>query len=118
GVAAVTVRDEVGAGAGKGTSADCTPALTGVATIPAGQSFVDITITPVEDYLIEGNETVTLTLSDSGSYDVGAAKTATVAIADNTVGVPTFLGVAAGDADASSAVLWTPVDQQAELPVH
>jgi hypothetical protein len=36
------------------------PELTGVATILAGQSFVDITITPVEDTLIEGPETLTL----------------------------------------------------------
>src|SRR5262249_10364175 len=43
---------------------------------------------------------------------------ATVNIADNVVGVPPFLGVAAGDADTSSAVLWTRVDQQATVPVH
>src|SRR5262249_55116397 len=64
-------------------SGDYTPTLTGAATITSGQSFVDITITPVDDQLVEGNETVTLTLGDSGSYDVGASASATVTIADN-----------------------------------
>ena len=101
-VGPLTVSYTVATGAGQATSADYTPALTGAATILSGQSFVDITITPVNDNIVEGSETVTLTLGDSGSYDVGANKTATVTIADNP-----FLGVAAGDADASSAVLWT-----------
>ena len=103
---------------GSANSPDYTPSLTGVATIGAGQSFVDITITPVEDTLIEGPETLTLTMGDSGSYDVGAPASATVNISDNASGVPPFLGVAAGDADTSSVVLWTRVDQQAMVPVH
>src|SRR5262249_22919791 len=102
---------------GSANNADYTPELTGVATIAAGQSFVDITITAVEDTLIEGPETLSLTIGDSGSYDVGASASATVNIADNA-NVPPFLGVAAGDADTSSAVLWTRVDQQAAVPVH
>jgi phosphodiesterase/alkaline phosphatase D-like protein len=79
---------------------------------------VDITITPVEDTLIEGPETLTLTIGDSGSYDVGSPASATVNIQDNVVGVPPFLGVAAGDASTNSVVLWTRVDQQASVPVH
>jgi uncharacterized protein YjiK/phosphodiesterase/alkaline phosphatase D-like protein len=118
-VGALTVSYTITAGAGQATSGvDYTPELTGVATIASGQSFVDITITPVEDFLIEGPETATLTLGDSGSYDVGAPGSATVNIADNAVGVTPFLGVAAGDPDASSVVLWTRVDQQATVPVH
>jgi phosphodiesterase/alkaline phosphatase D-like protein len=35
-----------------------------------------------------------------------------------SVGVPPFLGVAAGDASTNSVVLWTRVDQQAAVPVH
>jgi len=103
---------------GSASSADYTPVLTGGSTIPAGQSFVDIKITPVEDTLIEDAETLTLTLVASGSYDVGSPSSATVNIADNSVGVPPFLGVAAGDADTSSAVLWTRVDRQGAVPVH
>lgn len=103
---------------GSADGSDYTPALTGADTIPAGQAFVDITITPVEDTLIEGPETLTLTIGDSGSYDVGSPANGTLTIVDNAAGVPPFLGVAAGDADTNSAVLWTRVDRQAAVPVH
>ncbi len=118
-IGALTVSYTIATGAGQATNGvDFTPQLTGVATIASGQSFIDITITPVEDSLIEGAETLTLTLGDSGSYDVGTPSSATVTIADNAAGVQPFLGVAAGDADTNSAVLWTRVNQQAMVPVH
>jgi uncharacterized protein YjiK len=82
-VGALTVNYTVATGAGQAGPADFTPALTGAATIAAGQSFVDLTITPVDDPLFEGPETVTLTVFDTGSYDVGTSTTATVTIADN-----------------------------------
>jgi uncharacterized protein YjiK/phosphodiesterase/alkaline phosphatase D-like protein len=103
-VGPLTVSYTVATGAGQATSDDYTPTLLGSATIPSGQSFVDITITPVSDNLLEGVEAVILTLGDSGSYDIGANKTAIVTIADP------FLGVAAGDADSSSAVLWARIN--------
>lgn len=112
-VGPLTVNYVVATGTGQATSADYLPTLSGVITIPAGQLFIDITITPVNDNLVEGNETVTLTLGDTGSYDVGPNKIATITIADNP-----FLGVAAGDADANSAVLWTRVNRTADLSVH
>ncbi|MBD2494445.1 Ig-like domain-containing protein [Nostoc sp. FACHB-280] len=79
---ALTVNYTVGGGANQ---TDYTPNLTGSVVIPVGQSFVDITITPVDDSLLEGNETVTLTLVDTADYDLGATATATVTIADNDV---------------------------------
>jgi uncharacterized protein len=82
-VGAMTVNYTVATGVGQAGSADYTPALTGAATIASGQSSVDIAITPVDDTLFEGSETVTLTLFDSGSYDVGTPSTATITIADN-----------------------------------
>ncbi len=81
----LTVSYTIATGAGQATSADYTPTLMGAATIPAGQSFVEITITPVNDTLVEGNEMVTLILGDTGSYDVGANGTATVTIADSPI---------------------------------
>jgi hypothetical protein len=80
-VGTLTVNYTIAAGSGQATSADYTQTLTGSVTIASGQSYADITITPVDDALVEGAETVTLTLGDSGSYDVGATKTATVTIA-------------------------------------
>jgi hypothetical protein len=51
-------------------------------TIPSGQASATVTITPVIDGLLEGNETVTLTLAPGG-YTVGSPSAATVTIADH-----------------------------------
>jgi uncharacterized protein YjiK len=80
---ALSVVYTIATGAGQATAADYTPALTGTVLIPAGASSVDVTITPVDDSLVEGAETVTLTLSDTGSYDVGTNASATITIQDN-----------------------------------
>ena len=80
---ALTVNYTVATGAGQAVGADYTPALTGLVAIAAGQAFADITITPVNDLLIEGSETVTINLTDTANYDLGATATATVTIADN-----------------------------------
>ncbi|MGB8169098.1 MAG: alkaline phosphatase D family protein [Chthoniobacteraceae bacterium] len=83
-VGSLTVNYTISTGAGQATNGvDYTQSLTGVATIASGQSFVEITITPVDDTLIEETETVTMTLGDTGSYDVGTPATATVTITDN-----------------------------------
>jgi uncharacterized protein len=66
---------------------DYTPNLTGQTTIPAGASFIDITLTPVDDTTIEGSETATLTLVDGAAYDPGSPSSATVTIVDNDVAV-------------------------------
>ncbi|MEI9897709.1 MAG: lamin tail domain-containing protein [Chthoniobacter sp.] len=42
----------------------------------------------MDDQVVEGPETVTLTLGDTGSYDVGSPATATVTIADDANQVP------------------------------
>ncbi|MCC3500520.1 MAG: S8 family serine peptidase, partial [Microcoleus sp. PH2017_15_JOR_U_A] len=57
--------------------------LSGSVTIPAGQSSVAIPIVPVDDNLVEGDETVALTLSTGQGYTIGKDGSATVTIADN-----------------------------------
>ncbi|AFY47640.1 3-phytase (myo-inositol-hexaphosphate 3-phosphohydrolase) [Nostoc sp. PCC 7524] len=57
--------------------------LTGTATIAAGKTYVDITVTPVDDALVEGNETVILNIIDGSNYDLAANASATVTIIDN-----------------------------------
>ena len=57
--------------------------LTGTATFAAGSSTTTITVTPTDDLIFEGNETVTLTLATGTGYTLGTAQTATVTIADN-----------------------------------
>jgi hypothetical protein len=52
-------------------------------TIPAGQSSITITLTPVDDVVFsEGNETAILTITANAAYTIGTA-VATVTISDN-----------------------------------
>ena len=55
--------------------------LGGTATIAAGQSNAAIVVTPILDELLEGTETVRVTLA-SGAYVVGSPSNAEVTIAD------------------------------------
>jgi Calx-beta domain/RTX calcium-binding nonapeptide repeat (4 copies) len=51
--------------------------------IPAGQASTTVTVTPTDDALTEGNETVILSLTDTTNYDLGTPNSATVIVADN-----------------------------------
>ncbi|MBD2569107.1 Calx-beta domain-containing protein [Anabaena lutea] len=57
--------------------------LSGTATFSAGASTALINVNSIDDSLVEGNETVIVTLSSNAAYNLGAVKTATVTIADN-----------------------------------
>jgi hypothetical protein len=53
--------------------------LSGTLTIPAGAAFADVQVIPVADLdLLEGSETVIVTVDDAAAYDLGAPSTATV----------------------------------------
>ncbi|HEV2695282.1 MAG TPA: Calx-beta domain-containing protein, partial [Verrucomicrobiae bacterium] len=58
-------------------------AITNGVTIPAGQSNATVTIVPVDDSLIEGNETVIVSLTEGNTYRVLYPSAATVTIQDN-----------------------------------
>lgn len=68
-------------------------------TIPSGSDGAVVTLKPVDDGLIEGSETVVLTIATGISYTVGSAKAATVTIHDNDF--PPVVTVAATTGDAS-----------------
>jgi hypothetical protein len=57
----------------------------GIAVIPAGSDFIDISVNPVDDTLVEPTETVYLALQDvfDGSYVVAGNGYTTVTIQDN-----------------------------------
>lgn len=57
-------------------------------TIPAGAGSATLAILPVDDSENEGDETVVLSLADSGAYVVGSPDRATVTIADNDAAPP------------------------------
>ena len=75
----------VSAGAGQATPGADYTALAGTVAIAAGSSFADITIAPIDDTLVEGNEDVTLTLTAASNYSLGTTPTAKVTIVDNDV---------------------------------
>jgi hypothetical protein len=55
-------------------------------TIPAGVSSVTITVSPVNDRIKEGSETVSLTLAAGWDYKIGEPDSATVTILDHSRG--------------------------------
>lgn len=61
------------------SAADYVPLETS-ATIPAGASSATIAVTPIDDAIVERDETVTITLRPAGAYTVGAPSTAAVSI--------------------------------------
>ncbi len=81
--------------------------LSGLAVIPAGQRFVDVTVRPLADNLIESDETVILRLEDSpgeqpSRYTVGLQRRALAMISDNA---PAQLAVAGACQTLSGGVL-------------
>lgn len=52
-------------------------------TIPAGSPSTTVLVMPVDDVLVEGLETVILSLSSGDGYGVGSSPSGTVTIADN-----------------------------------
>jgi PKD repeat protein len=89
-----------GAAAGTATAGVDYGQLPGMVTFPVGAAAATILVTPIDDLSYEGEETVTLTLSPSASYNVGPNNTATITIVDNDL--PTVT-VAATDPSAYEA---------------
>lgn len=89
-------------------------------TIPAGADSVPLVVTALDDALLEGNETVVVTVVAGSGYQVGSPATATVAISDDdnqapgvtitgpadglVVNFPTNIAVAAAAVDNDGSV--------------
>jgi uncharacterized protein (TIGR03437 family) len=84
--AALTVNYAIGGTATNGNDYDTIPSSV---TIPANAASATVTIKPKDDTQVEGPETVTFTLSNSGAYTVGSPNSATVTIGDNDTNAPT-----------------------------
>src|SRR5207237_1237364 len=76
-------------------------------TIAAGASSATVTVTPIDDSQVEGNETVVLTLAANSAYTAGSPSSATVTIADNDQPPLPTVTVVANDANASEQGLNT-----------
>ena len=86
---------------GTGSNGTDYTSLNGTATIPAGQTFVDVPLNVIDDTFIENNESAIFTVSPSTNYTVGATDTAIVTIADNDQNTVT---VSAIDASAAEVI--------------
>jgi uncharacterized repeat protein (TIGR01451 family) len=84
---ATTVTYSIG---GTATAGSDYTALTGTVTIPAGQTFVTVPITVIDNIFIEPTETVIITLTGVSTLNasLGATVTGTVNITDNDVAAP------------------------------
>jgi serine protease len=71
-------------------------ALAGSVVIPAGQSSVTVTVTPLDDLAVESAETVVLALQSGVGYLIGTPASATVTIADNDVAASASQGGGGG----------------------
>jgi subtilisin family serine protease len=99
----LTVNYAMNGSADNGTDYETLP---GSVTFASGSSSASITLTPIDDSTVEGDETVVLTLSDNSAYAVGSPGSATVTIVDNDEEPPPPLPtvtVAATDANASES---------------
>lgn len=78
---ALTVTYYLGGTASPGT--DLPLAATNTATFDPGDSTVTIAISPTNDGIVEGDESVTLRMLDAAGYHIGAQRTASVRIKDD-----------------------------------
>jgi len=100
GSSTLTVNYSLGGTAANGIDYQSLP---GSVTIASGATSATVTVTPIDDTAVEGNETVILTVSADAAYTVGSPNSATVTIADNDLSPPPAptVTVAATDANAS-----------------
>ncbi|MEJ1222657.1 Calx-beta domain-containing protein [Sediminicola sp. 1XM1-17] len=76
----ITVNYNVSGSADSGTDFN---ALSGSVTIPNGAQTSTVTLNPLDDSLVEGTESVTLTIVAGTGYTIGASSNSTVNISDN-----------------------------------
>jgi hypothetical protein len=69
--------------AGTATSGTDYVPLSGSLTIPAGAASADIVVTPLNDALLEGDESVIITLATNAAYNIGTPASATFFIRDD-----------------------------------
>lgn len=101
-------------------------ALTGTVTIPAGQTFVDIDVPVLNDSIVEGLETVVVTLTGfvtndpAITLDTAANSTATVTIVDSDTATFTISNATVNEADGTlvfDIVTDTPLDRDFTINV-
>jgi predicted GH43/DUF377 family glycosyl hydrolase len=83
-------------------------------TIPAGASSADLLLTPVNDSLSEGPETVVLSLAANTAYKVGTPSTATLTITSEDLPAPTLVAPTGLIGTATPTYTWQAVASATE----
>jgi hypothetical protein len=112
--AALTVNYTVG---GTATSGADFTALPGSVTIAIGQASATITLTAVDDALVEVEETVIVTLAAGTGYTAGVPATGTVTITSEDLPAPANF-VATASSPAAIALSWNAVAGAASYRVY
>lgn len=105
--ASLTVNYSIGGTATAGSDFETIPASV---VIPADSTSAVVTIKPIDDALVEGNETVALTLAASADYVVGSPNSATVTILDNDSHPPTVSITSPADGAKFTAPAMIPIE--------
>ena len=82
-------------------------ALSGNVVIPAGQASATINVTAIADDLVEGNETVVVTLQPTAKFSPGQSASAMVTIMDKPMVQIVATDAIASEADVSDTGLFT-----------
>lgn len=82
-------------------------ALSGTVTIPAGAASAIVVLTAADDALVEGKETVILTLLEDAAYQVHVSASATVSLLDDEQPVVTVMATDAEAAEPSNPGAFT-----------
>ena len=95
---------------GSATNGSDYQVISGSVVIPSGSTSASITISPLDDAIAEGNETVTLSLTpNASSYTIGGNANASVTIGDDDP-LPTLVNV-----DTTLVLQATAVDPNGEV---
>ena len=73
----------------------------GMVTVSGGATTADISVAIADDNVVEGSETVVLTLTDDAGYTVGATNAHTLTITDNDLPEVVFASASANAGEAS-----------------
>ena len=83
--------------------ADYVP-LSSTITIAEGAASATVTVTPIDDAIVESNETVSLSLADGPGYHVGSPGSATVTLTSDDVAPDLAVSALTGPAAAAAGV--------------
>ena len=78
--------------------------LPATVTIAEGAASATVTVTPIDDAIVESNETVSLSLADGPGYQVGSPGSATVTLTSDDVAPDLAVSALTGPAAAAAGV--------------